>query len=270
MAKTVYTKNGNATTKIDRTDTTKGGTAPTGTKIKNDSVGLPMYNTAGITNAAQAMNGQDAIGQDMATRLWQSYKTMGQNQIDESNKRFEEAYVNADLQAQSRGMGRSSFLNQTLANIDKNKAEYAAKIDADTVAQFQQALNNLEQRQQEQANFEAQLNQSNQQWSQQMAMQYISNILANNGNASDALLEQAGLSRKDFEAMKKQQATGGGGAFRNRTNDNTGDESGDTSTWSNFWNLLFGNNGTGNTGTATTGSTSTGGTSILNRHQYVK
>ena len=170
--------------------------------------------TTNVTKQKQAKTNTDVNKQDARTRLWQSYKTMGQNQIDESNKRFEEAYVNADLQAQSRGMGRSSFLNQTLANIDKNKAEYAAKIDADTIAQFQQALNNLEQQEQQQANFEAQLNQSKQQWSQQMAMQYLSNILANNGNASDALLEQAGLSRKDFEAMRKQQATGGGGRGR--------------------------------------------------------
>ena len=200
MAKTVYTKNGNATTKIDRTDTTKGGTAPAaGTRVNPD-----------VTSAAQATGPYSINRQDAATRLWQSLKSTYGDAINESNKAYQQNYVNADLQAQSRGMGRSSYNNQTLANINTEKANAANRLNSEMIAAYQQGLNALEQQQQEQANWQAQFDQSNQQFSQQMAMQYLSNILANNGNASDALLQQAGLSRKDFEAMRKQQATGGG------------------------------------------------------------
>ena len=178
-----------ATTKIDLTDTTKG---------------------SDVTSAAQATGPYSADRQDARTRLWQSLNTTYNDAIEQSNLAYQQNYVDADLQAQSRGMGRSSYNNQTLAKINNEKVNAANKLNAQKISAYQQGLNELDQQAQQQANWQAQFDQSNQQWSQQMAMQYLSNILANNGNASDALLEQAGLSRKDFEAMRKQQATGGG------------------------------------------------------------
>ena len=166
--------------------------------------------TTNVTKQKQAKTNTDVNKQDARTRLWQSFNTTYNDAIKQSNKAYQQNYVDADLQAQSRGMGRSSYNNQTLANINTEKANAANRLNSEKIAAYQQALNSLEQQEQEQANWEA-----------QMAMQYIGNILATNGNASDALLKQAGLSRQDFNAMRQQQAVGGGGGGRySRKNDN--------------------------------------------------
>jgi hypothetical protein len=243
-----YLKSGTATTKIDTGDYTKGGTAP--------AAGIRV-NPNDVTTAAQATGPYRVDRQDARTRLWQSFDTTYNDAIRDSNRQYEQNYAQADLQAQSRGMGRSSYNNQTLANINTEKANAATRLNEQKIAAYQQALNNLEQQEQQQANWQAQMDQANQQFSQQMAMQFLGNILANNGNASDALLEQAGLSRADFEAMKRQQATGGGGGrFRNRmgdngTNDNAnpGSNSGGLYDFINNYysgNSVYGNSGTNN------------------------
>ena len=246
--------------KIDLNDYTKGGTAPaTGTRV-NPTAGsgslVSPYHTA-FASGAQAMNGQDVAGQDPLTRAWQMYSTAGEQQKKASDKRYAENYAAADNQAMSRGMGRSSFNNQTLANINQQKSEAAAQIDANTVASFQQFANDYQQQLQQQQHSKAEFEANQQAQNQNAAMQWIGQILQSGGSASDELLAQAGLSRADFNAMKKQQATGGGGGYRPRTDGTEDDDDGKKSYEDRIYGYSFADH-INTTAPANWGNTSTG------------
>jgi len=96
------------------------------------------------TKAKQATNKAEVDAQDARTRLWQSLDYTYGAQRDESNKQFEQAYSQADRQALSRGMQRSSYNAQTLANLNQQKIDTSNKIYNAQIADYQNRLYQIE------------------------------------------------------------------------------------------------------------------------------
>ena len=95
-----------------------------------------------------------------------AYDTMAKSQIKQSNESYTQALANEDVQALSRGMGRSSYTLANRANLQNKKVEAQNEIRAAIDAQYAQAVQQREdvlwQQQFQQAQFEAQ--QAQQAW----------------------------------------------------------------------------------------------------------
>lgn len=197
-----------------------------------------------VTKAPQATTQQDVEGQDARTRLWQSLdQTYGQ-QRQQIDKNYAQAISQTDRAMQNRGMQRSSYAMQTLANLGQEQAKANADSMASQIADYQNRLSSLETQerqfayqqerdkvadQQWQQQFQAQQDQWKQQFEynqmsakQQIAFSSLMNMMEAGDNPSDALLKQAGISRSDYEQMKAAPAAkakgGRGGSSRTGTN----------------------------------------------------
>ena len=177
------------------------------------------YNVPGKTSAVSANNFNP---NDSKSRLWASLQTTYGNRIDQSNQQYDLNKAAADRAAGQRGMGRSSYNLATMANIDTEKAKAADRINAEMIADYNNQLTALEQREQEQANWQAQFDAQQEQWkqqfnyqqktdAQQIAFNVITASLESGDSVSDALLAQAGISRHDYEQMKASARRTGGG-----------------------------------------------------------
>lgn len=111
----------------------------------------PSYKAPDYTQQKQATTQQDVSRQNREAQLWQSLDYSYGAQRRNSDKQFAEAYSQADRQATSRGMGRSSYNNQTLANINQRKIEAQDDIYAAQIADYQNRLLQLEQQDREEA-----------------------------------------------------------------------------------------------------------------------
>lgn len=193
--------------------------------IENSAVQTDAAVGAGtdVTKQKQAKNKEQVDSQDARTRIWQSLNTTYGQRTDQSNQQYDLNRNAADRAALQRGMGRSSYNLQTMANIDTEKAKAADRIQQELIADYQSRLGALEQQEQAQKNWEAEFNFQKEGQQKQIAIQYINNMLQNGGTPSDELLKQAGLSRKDYDQMKKKQSGGGGYPKKPTT---TGDQSG--------------------------------------------
>ena len=176
-----------------------------------------------------------------------------QQQLDDSAKQYRQAYSQTDRETLRRGMQRSSYAAQRLANVQQEGAEAGQRIreaqtsaegnldaqiaqisgqladtlagyDAGQAADVMKRYNELTSEEYERGREAAQYAESLRQWQaqfdqgkaqsdQQVALGVINKIVANGGTASDALLQQAGISRDDFNAMLKDQSSGGGGGY---------------------------------------------------------
>lgn len=283
-----------------------------------------------VTKEKQALTNEDVNAQDSKTRLWQSLSTTYGQRVDDSNKAYDQNIAAADRAAQQRGMGRSSYNLQTMANIGKEKATAADRIGRELIADYQNRLSDLEAQERQEAfqreQFEYQKERNNvadQQWQQQfdygkerdtvgdtqwqmqfdygkerdtvsdkqwqqqfdtnkdqwqqqfdygkdrdkvsdeqwqksfdyqdksnqqqIALQYINQMLTNGGTPSDDLLKQAGLSRSDYEQMKKKSSGGGKKKTTNDPNANPSDPNASGSDpYTDMYNFLNGLFGGGN------------------------
>lgn len=184
---------------------------------KTDDLNRSTGVTASTPMAATtAQTQQDVNNMTRQQRLWDSLNYTYGTQIDESNRNYAKAYSDADRQMLGRGMQRSSYGSQTLANINQQKLNAANKITSQKIADYENRLNTLEQQEQEQSNWERQFEWQQKSADQQIALSFIQNILAKGGTPSDELLARAGLSRADYDAMKAQASGGGvrGGRYR--------------------------------------------------------
>ena len=213
-----------------------------------------------VTSQPQATTAEEVNNQDARTRLWQSLNYTYGQQRNQTEKSYDQAKLSADQQALSRGMQRSSYNNAVLANLDKQRAEALNDNYSQQIADYQNRLADIEAKEQEQANWQAQfdLNKASQEWQQafqekqfetqkeqwkqefnynqmtgkqQMAYNYLMNMLESGDNPSDALLAQAGITRSDYEQMKATAKTGGGGSRGRKTgngNEQPGANGGDT------------------------------------------
>lgn len=84
-------------------------------------------------------------------RLWDSLSHSYGKKTEESNKAYDKSRSEADRQLLSRGMQRSSYGVQTLANIDKQKIDAAGRITDDMIADYENRLGDIEKQEQENA-----------------------------------------------------------------------------------------------------------------------
>lgn len=143
---------------------------------------------------------KDLENMEAKDRFWNALEYSYGKQVDKSNEDFRRAYSQASNQMLSRGMQRSSYGAQTLANLQTKGVEAANDILAQRNNAYAAQLYQIDR----DAVADAQAD-------RQFAAQYISSILAAGGTPSDALLKQAGLSRADFNAMGPQNTGGGWG-----------------------------------------------------------
>lgn len=174
-------------------------------------------------------------------------------QQEESAKQYRQAYSQVDREILRRGMQRSSYGAQRLANVNLEQAEAAQKIQdaqagaegnldaqiaqlqgqlADTLAGYDAGqagdvmarYNELQSEEYDRAREAAQYAESIRQSDQQLAYSYVTSILAAGKDPSDDLLNRAGLSRQDANLLKKETAVtgGGGGGGGSRSGGNNG------------------------------------------------
>lgn len=172
------------------------------------------------TAQAQATTKEEVEAQDSRTRLWQSLQNSYNQQIEKSEADYTQAKESANRQALSRGMQRSSYALDTLASLDDKSAKATRDILSAQIADYQNRLGELEQREQQQANWQAEFDAGradaawNQEWQQKLhadelaandqkiAYDMVLRMLETNDKPSDELLKRAGISRVDYNQMK--------------------------------------------------------------------
>ena len=123
------------------------------------------------TNQPQAMTKEDVDQQDSRTRLWQSLDYGYGNKIKKSNEDYDNAISETDRQAQSRGMGRSSYNNQTMANLRDKKVEAANDIRSEQIADYQSRVGDIENQEKEDERWERQFAENQRQYNENLAFQ---------------------------------------------------------------------------------------------------
>lgn len=159
-----------------------------------------------FTQQPQATTQADVDAQDSRTRLWQSLNYSYGDQIRNSDKSYDQAYSQADRQALSRGMQRSSYNNQTLANLSNQKIEAQNDIRAAQIADYQNRINDIEAQERQEAfqreQFEYQKAQdalAQQNWQTQMDYQQSRDAV------SDAFNEKQWQAQQDqWQAQQEQ------------------------------------------------------------------
>ena len=166
----------------------------------------------------QATTQGDVDAQDTRTRLWQSLGYTYGNQIRESDKSYDQAIAEADRQALSRGMQRSSYNNQTLANLANQKIEAQNNIRAGQIAEYQKGIGDLEQQEEEKRRWEIQQAFNERQFDyqqksddQKIAYNYVMAMIEKGQRPSDDLLARAGLSTADVNTILSNANKSGGG-----------------------------------------------------------
>jgi len=121
-------------------------------------------------NQPQATTQAEVDAQDARTRLYQSLQTSYGQQIDQSNKGYDQAIAQTDRNMIGRGMQRSSYLVQTMANMQNQKQEAANQIRSNMIADYQSRLNTIEQQEKEDERWERQFaaNREDAAWQQGM------------------------------------------------------------------------------------------------------
>lgn len=218
----------------------------------------------------QARTQQDVLDMDKANRLWDSMNyTYGVARQD-LEKQYDRAFSQQDNAALKRGMQRSSYNNQTLANLRQAGLDAQQKNWNEQIADYENRLIDQENTdwthafqersfdegvRQYNQNFEYQQGRdavADSQHGQGVAQGYVSAIIANGQMPTDDLLAQAGLSRADAQKMIAQAAPaaggGGGGGGSRSGNGSTGGKNGngtggDTTgaTGATAWDQFYGN-----------------------------
>lgn len=174
-----------------------------------------------LRDQISAKNRADVEAQTAPDQMWQSMSNQYDQQAKQIQQAYDRSYSQADNQLLSRGMGRSSYGGQVLANISKQGIDAQTQNHNDLIAAYQNWLASYNTQQEQ---FQWQKDSAD----RQIALGFLNNIAANGGNPSDELLARAGISRPDFDAMKYQEPVvsggggGGGGGSRGRGPTNPG------------------------------------------------
>ena len=94
--------------------------------------------------ATKAKTQQDVDQMSVKDRLWDSLSNVYGQKTEDSNKAYDQAMSQADRQLLSRGMQRSSYGAQTLANIGQQKIEAQNKIASEQIADYENRLYQIE------------------------------------------------------------------------------------------------------------------------------
>ena len=187
-----------------------------------------------------ARNKQEVDDMTKADRLYDSLKYTYGKKGEMIGQQYDKAFSQADRQALSRGMQRSSYNNQVLANLNKQRIDALNDNESAMIADYENRLADIENQEWQQDMQERQFAETqrqydtglawqkeqaataNSQWErefglkqtdaeQSLAWNYVQAALANGKVPSDELLAKAGLTRADAELMAKQASGGGGG-----------------------------------------------------------
>ena len=96
-----------------------------------------------------------------------SYGKKGEN----ISKEYDKAYSQADRQALSRGMQRSSYNNQVLANLNQQKIDALDNNESQMIADYENRLGELEQQEKANEQWERQFAESQRQYNESLAYQ---------------------------------------------------------------------------------------------------
>lgn len=160
-----------------------------------------------------ARNRDDVDNMEVRDRLWDSMNYSYGQKREASDRAFAQAYSQAERSALKRGMQRSSYGQQTLANLDKQKVDAQNEIYDAQIADYESRLYQIEQdeqaQQQWQAQFDLQKQQADQarlQWEQNFAFQQAQADLA-----AEQWQKQFDESVRQFNEQMAKKGSGGGG-----------------------------------------------------------
>lgn len=169
-------------------------------------------NDLDFTNQKQATTAEDVEGQDARTRLWQSLNYTYGKQREESDKQYAQAVASADRQALGRGMQRSSYNAQNLANLRQKGVEANNNIYAAQIADYQNRIGEIEQQEKEDERWERQFAEGQRQFNENLGLQreQFGETKAQNEWGRNFQQNQADISQeqwnKQFEANRADTA----------------------------------------------------------------
>lgn len=112
---------------------------------------------------------KDVDEMSKADRLYDSLSYSYGKKGERIEKEYNKAYSQADRQALSRGMQRSSWNGQTLAGINAQKINALNDNESNLIADYENRLFDIENKEQEQANWEKQFSENQRQYNENMA-----------------------------------------------------------------------------------------------------
>ena len=159
-----------------------------------------------------AKNQQDVDELSAKDRLWDSLDyTYGQKR-EQSDKAYDEAIAASDRQLMSRGMQRSSYGAQTLANMQQKKIEAGNDIESQKIADYENRLAQVEQQDLENERWEKQFaaERDDSMWNRAFQQNQADRSQANwqaefGANRSDAAFNQ-GMQTQQFNANREDTA----------------------------------------------------------------
>lgn len=160
-----------------------------------------------LRDQISAKNRAEVEAQTAPDQMWESMSNQYDQQAKQIQQGYDRAYSQADNQLLSRGMGRSSYGAQVLANVNQQGLQAQTENHNNLIAAYQNWLANYNTQQEQ---FQWQKDSAD----RQIALQFVNQIAARGGKPSDELLAKAGLSRSDFNAFKYKAPSGGGGSSR--------------------------------------------------------
>lgn len=161
--------------------------------------------------ATTARNQQDVDSMDKRARLYDSLSYTYGKRGEKISQEFDKARSQADRQALSRGMQRSSYNNQTLAGIDRQRIEALEDNESALIADYENRLADIEQQEQAADQWERQFAENQRQYNTSLNFQQAEADRAQkNTEWGQAFQErQYGDSRADVawnQAFQTQQA----------------------------------------------------------------
>lgn len=151
-----------------------------------------------------ARNKREVDDMTSAQRIWDSLNYSYGKKREDSDKQYQRAYSQADRQMLSRGMQRSSYGAQTLANLDQQRIKASADIWDQQIADYENRMQQAEQQELENERWERQFaaNREDAEWNR--------NFQQERANASDTQWQQQfDASRSDTawnQAFQQSQA----------------------------------------------------------------
>jgi len=118
-----------------------------------------------------AQTRKDVDNMSVKDRLWDSLSFAYGTKTENSNKSYDQAYSQADRGLLKRGMQRSSYGGQTLANINQQKITAANQIESEKIADYENRLYQLERDEAADAQWQQQFEEGQRQFNENMAYQ---------------------------------------------------------------------------------------------------
>lgn len=207
----------------------------------------------------------DVNNMTKAERLWDSLNYSYGKKREDLAQQYAQAASQTDRALLGRGMQRSSYGAQTVANLQQQGLKAQSDVWDTQIADYENRLQEAEQQEWAQGFQERQFDEgirqyeqnfgyqagrdtvADQQWQlafdqgnkdndRSLAASYVNALLGKGQMPTDDLLARAGLSKADAQKMIAQQAVAGGGG-RSSGNGDSDEEKGDTN--ANDWMAKF-------------------------------